>query len=200
MISDLIKRRKKIINPKTKSLLKSKSPLLLKKKNKSSSEKVIHKSTSKLWWPLNGPKTSISISTNSKRTILTSFSSDMLTLENPPLQETSWKNLEKLMNNNWPEPNNKPRKTTWSLGSWQVLLMLIQTKEREEKPLNMPNSTFLCKAEDLQFSMPQATRITFQTWSWVHAKPILQSWSFQPKKVNLRQDSKKTVKQRNTLC
>ena len=47
MISDLIKRRKKI-NPKTKSLLKSKSPLLSKRKNKSSSEKVIQKSTSKL--------------------------------------------------------------------------------------------------------------------------------------------------------
>ena len=133
MISDLIKRRKKI-NPKTKSLLKSKSPLLSKRKNKSSSEKVIQKSTSKLWWPVNGPKTSMSISTNSKRTTSTSFSSVTLMPENQLLQETSWKNSEKLMNNNWPEPSNKPRKTTWSLGNWQVLLTWIQTKEREEKP------------------------------------------------------------------
>lgn len=200
MILNLIKKRKKHKNPKTKSPNKPKSQSLLKKNKKSSSGKAIHKSAFRHSWPLNGQRTSMSKLINSKKTTLTSSLSATLMPVNPLLLETSWKSWERLMNSSGPGPSNKPKTTTWNLGSWLVLQMLIQWKERKEKLLSMPNWTFHFKTEDLLSLMRQAIKITFLTWSWVHARLILQSWSFRPKKVNSKLDLKKKAKQKSMPC
>lgn len=48
--------------------------------------------------------------------------------------------------------------------------------------------------------MRQAIKITSLTWSWVHARLILRSWSFRPKKVNSKLDLKERVKQKSMPC
>ena len=199
-ILNLIKRKRKQISLNKKSQLLKLKKLQLKKKNKLSLERATLKSIFKPSWLLNGLKINTSILTNSKSKISTSFSLDTLMLVNLHLLETSWNNSVKLTNNNGQEINNKPSKITCKHGNWPVLLTLILTKEREVKLSNTPNLTSLFKTEDSQSSMPQATKTTSLTWSWVPVKLILLFLSSLLKKANSKLDLTRMDKPKNTLC
>lgn len=104
------------------------------------------------------------------------------------------------MNNNGQEINNKPNKIICKPGNWLVLLMLILTKEKEEKLSNMPNLTSLLKTEDSQYLMLLAIKTTSQTWLWAPVKLISLFLLSLLNKVNSKPDSIKKVKPKNTLC